>query len=238
MTEVTASDQTVFLRGWQTYRKVLDNNYMFHREVYDCLRQVIRAHAPTPYSFLDIACGDSSASARALKGTPIGHYFGIDISGPALAIARQELSMFTCPVTLIQSDFVDALSNWTKPIDVAWIGQSLHHLETPAKKEFVRHVRRILSGGGVFVIWEPTLFDGENQEGWISRFESGSKPLWSNLIEEDWEAMVSHIRASDHAETSSMWTQLGLDAGFKNADEIYIAPTQLARVYCFYTDDD
>ena len=39
-------DQSWFLRGWRTYRKFLDLNYMFHREVYACLRGVLIAEAP------------------------------------------------------------------------------------------------------------------------------------------------------------------------------------------------
>jgi ubiquinone/menaquinone biosynthesis C-methylase UbiE len=233
MTDVPSTDQTVFLRGWQTYRKVLDNNYMFHREVYECLRQVILRRAPKLFRFLDIACGDASASVRALAGTPIGHYYGIDISGPALAIAKEELAVINCPVTLAQSDFVEAISRWKEPVDVVWIGQSLHHLEAPAKRELMRSVRHILSNEGLFLIWEPTLFDGELQEGWISRFESGSRPLWLNLVDEEWNAMLSHVRASDHAETSRKWQQLGLEAGFRSAAELYTAPTKLARIYCF-----
>lgn len=45
--------------------------------------------------------------------------------------------------------------------------------------------------------------------------------------------MLSHIRASDYAETSANWKQLALDAGFDKAEELYTAPTQLARIYCF-----
>ena len=233
MTEARTTDQSVFLRGWQTYRKVLDNNYMFHREVYDCLRQVILANAPVGYRFLDVACGDASASAKALTGTPVEHYYGIDISGPALEIAQRELAHIGCPVTLRQDDFVEALASWTKPVDVVWIGQSLHHLLAPAKAALMKEIRRILGGAGLFLIWEPTLLEGEAQEGWISRFERGSRPLWSKLDGEDWDAMLSHVRASDHAEPSAIWRQLGLQAGFANAQEIYTSPTELARVYRF-----
>ena len=35
-------DQSYFLTGWRIYRKVLDLNYMLHREVYDTLREAIR----------------------------------------------------------------------------------------------------------------------------------------------------------------------------------------------------
>jgi SAM-dependent methyltransferase len=144
-------------------------------------------------------CGDDPSKMPLLDSMVAG----IDISGPALAIARQELSVIRCPVTLEESDFVDALKRWTKPVDFVWVGQSLYHLETTAKRAFVRSVRRILNEDGLFLISEPTLLDGEAQEGWISRFESGSRPLWSNLTDEDWEAMLSHVRASDRPETSA-----------------------------------
>jgi hypothetical protein len=70
------------------------------------------------YRFLDVACGDASASARALMGTSIEHYYGVDISEPALELARRELSVLRCPITLEKSDFVAALANWTTPLDV------------------------------------------------------------------------------------------------------------------------
>jgi SAM-dependent methyltransferase len=237
-TGLLASDQTVFLHSWRTYRKVLDNNYMFHRQVYDCLRQIILDRARRPYRFLDVACGDASASVRALIGTPIEHYYGVDISRPALEIAHRELLTLSCPVTLEQSDFVAALANWTTPLDVVWVGQSLHHLGTAAKLRFMKHVRRALNDNGLFLIWEPTLLDDEVEEGWISRFERSSRSRWSSLTDEEWSAMLSHVRAADHPETADAWRKLGIEAGFQKAAQIYVGPTQLARVYCYDGRDD
>ena len=87
----TPSDQSYFLTGWQIYRKVLDLNYMNHREVYDTLREAVSA-APPGFVFLDIACGDAAGTARALAGSGVGSYAGIDISRPALDIAARELT--------------------------------------------------------------------------------------------------------------------------------------------------
>ena len=105
MSAVDLSDVTntsalnLFQRDWQTYRKVVENNYMFHREVYRRLRQILM-EAPRPFRFLDIACGDASASVEALKGTRVSHYHGIDLSAPALDLAREVLTTLGCPVTL------------------------------------------------------------------------------------------------------------------------------------------
>src|SRR5579859_7791739 len=90
----------LFQREWQTYRKVVDNNYMFHREVYGRLHQILIEEAPQPYRFLDIACGDASASVNVLRRTRISHYHGIDLSTPALDLAREALRTLRCPVTV------------------------------------------------------------------------------------------------------------------------------------------
>jgi SAM-dependent methyltransferase len=93
-------DQTVFLNQWQTYQKVIANNYMFHRQVYGLLHRILIDDFNKPFRFLDIACGDASAATNALRGTSIKHYYGIDISKPALAIASESLAALGCSVTL------------------------------------------------------------------------------------------------------------------------------------------
>ena len=118
-------------------------------------------------------------------------------------------------------------------MDVVWIGQSLHHLIPSAKITLMRQVHRVLSEAGLFLIWEPTTLEGEDRAGWVTRFEGVSRPLWSSLTNAEWTAMLSHIRGADYQETSERWRAIGREAGFSSAREIFIAPTELARVYCF-----
>ena len=76
---------------WQLYRKVVDNNYLFHREAYARLHQILVDEGSRPFRFLDIACGDARATAGALKGTRVAHYHGIDLSHAALDLASNAL---------------------------------------------------------------------------------------------------------------------------------------------------
>jgi hypothetical protein len=48
---------------------VIERNSMFHREVYGLLHKILITEAPTPFRFLNIACGDAMGSAAALNGT-------------------------------------------------------------------------------------------------------------------------------------------------------------------------
>ena len=153
-TAADASTVAVFQQDWKLYRKMVDNNFLFHREAYGQLHRDLNDGMARPFRFVDIACGDASASAGALEGTRISHYHGIDFSAAALDIARRTLKVLDCPLALEQRDFLEAIADWKQVVDVAWIGLSLHHLLTPEKLAFMRNVRKILAPGGMFLIYE------------------------------------------------------------------------------------
>ena len=222
----------LFQREWQTYRKMVDQNYLFHREVYARLHRILLDEAPSPFRFLDIACGDAGSTADALRGTPIASYYGIDLSRTALDIAGKSLATLRCPVDLREDDFATALHEWHEPIDVAWIGLSLHHFQTPAKLDLMREVHRILRPGGLFLIYENASRDGEDRESWLRRWDE-QKPLWTAYTPEEWNAMMAHVHASDLPETNARWHDLGQQAGFSEARELFVAPSDLFRMYCF-----
>ena len=227
------SSQAVFLRQWQTYRKILKRNYMFHQEVYTILHNLLVEEAVQPFRFLDIACGDASATVNALRGTTVERYYGIDISQPALDLAAEELQGVGCPVVLQNRDFVDALTDWSEPLDVAWIGQSLHHLTSDAKPALMTRIRSMLGDGGLFVTWEPTTREGEDRAGWLKRFQTETRPFWTDMTDGECDAMVDHMRAGDYPETAARWHSLGRDAGFKTSEELFVAPRDLSRMYCY-----
>ena len=229
----TTMSMTLFDKDWHTYSKVVALNYMFHREVYAELRRLLLAETPQSYSFLDLACGDARATVDATAGTPIASYRGVDLSQPALSIAAKTLAALDCRVTLEQRNFVEALANLHETVDVIWIGQSLHHLDRAQKLAAMRDARRLCGQRGLFVIWEPTLLEREDRAAWLARFQSACGPRWTLLEGQEWDAMVEHIRASDHPETVAGWHRLGEEAGFGRIRCIYTPPLQLNRVFCY-----
>jgi hypothetical protein len=96
----------------------------------------------------------------------------------------------------------------------------------------MRKVERLLPPGGLFLIWEPTCFEGEDREGWMERFRQ-MRPQWPAISDEEFAAFESHHRASDFAETALTWRAIAREAGFEQAEEIFTAPNQFARVYLF-----
>ena len=68
---VDAAALAQFQEQWATYRKVVESDYLSHREVGSILRATLNEVFTAPFSFLDIACGDASVMKTALAGTKV-----------------------------------------------------------------------------------------------------------------------------------------------------------------------
>ena len=226
-----ASTVALFQSAWRTYRKMVENNYLFHREAYGALHRFLVEEVDRPFRFLDLACGDASASARALAGTKIVHYHGIDFSAEALKLAAVTLEGLRCPATLEELDFVAAVGDLQRPVDVAWVGLSLHHLRQPEKRAFMARMRSLLGDYGRLLIYENASPDGEDRTRWLKRWDA-QEPVWTACTKAEWDSVSAHVHAADFPETDSTWRRLGRETGFGTMHELFRAPTDLLRLYC------
>ncbi len=227
----TADDaQAMFNKHLTIYRKIVGENLMFHREVYGLLRNLLSEEMPKPFRFLDIACGDASASAAALNGSAIDYYYGIDLSPQSLDLARESLKDLPCPIDLRCCDFVEAMADWSDAVDLVWIGMSLHHLQPEGKVRLMKNVRDQLTRDGLFLIWEPTLLDEENRDEHFDRF-SAYRGVWAALTDEEFATMEAHMRLADFPETADTWMAMGHEAGFSEAEQIFLMPNRFGRVF-------
>ncbi len=222
----------LFQEEWCTYRKLVDNNYLFHAEASHWLNKTLTEERTTPFRLLDLACGDASTTIIALRGTSVAEYVGVDLSLQALEIAKENLRVLKCPSELRHDELGQALENWREPVDVVSISLSLHHFRTPVKLSIMCQVRRILGRDGLFVIYENTSPDAEEREEWMQRWDL-QQPLWKAFSLDEWHAVTSHVHEYDYPETATGWLKLGRDAGFSEAHEVFAAPSNLFRMYCF-----
>jgi SAM-dependent methyltransferase len=208
---------------------MVEENFLFHREVYACLRDVL-ARLEAPFRFLDVGCGDAACTAGALKGSHVACYHGIDLAPEALAVAQVNLAGLPCPVSLEVGDYADALHHRTEPTDVVWIGLSLHHSRHDAKTSVLRDVRRFLMPGGLLLLYENTRREGESRDEWLARWDR-QRPAWTAYDDADWTTMRDHVRSADFPETRSDWHRLGKAAGFREVRDLFVAPTELFTMY-------
>lgn len=223
---------SLFQEEWQTYRKVVEENYFFHREAYATLHKVLVEEVSSPFRFLDIACGDASTTVSALAGTGVSNYRGIDLSETALTLAAHALRALPCPVTLERDDFVEALHDRDLAADVAWIGLSLHHLQSLDKLSAMRDLRLIVGERGKLLIYEPSGPDDDTRMAWLRRWDR-QRAAWAALASAEWRSLRDHSHTNDFPETHITWLTLGYEAGFGRARCLYESPTQLFRLYCF-----
>jgi len=57
--------------------------------------------------------------------------------------------------------------------------------------------------------------------------------LRTTMTSSEWASMVDHMRAADYPETATKWHSLGHEAGFTKTEVVFVAPTEIAQVYCY-----
>jgi ubiquinone/menaquinone biosynthesis C-methylase UbiE len=223
-----------FREQWQVYQKVVDNNYLAHREVRGVLHRQLTEAVGRPFRFLDLACGDASMTVAALEGTPVREYEGIDVSAAALAMAKKIVASLSCPTRLEQHDFVAAMRERTEPADVVYVGLSLHHLPAPeAKRDFLRSVRAVMGQEGLLLIFEPTSLEQETRPAYLERYDAFLHSTWIALTPAEQTILWTHVRTCDYPEQPSTWTQLGHDAGFTRVQDLFTDAAKMHRVFAY-----
>jgi 2-polyprenyl-3-methyl-5-hydroxy-6-metoxy-1,4-benzoquinol methylase len=99
-----------FNQQWNIYQKVLNNNYMGHREIYSILHELLVNYFQQPFTMLELGCGDASFTNQVLLNTCINYYKGIDLSASALEIAKQNMTIVPCNATFTQGDFCEQVT--------------------------------------------------------------------------------------------------------------------------------
>jgi Methyltransferase domain len=157
---VDAAALAQFQQQWATYRKLVESDDLSHRAVGALLRGTLSDVFASPFSFLDIACGDASMMKAALQGTKVRHYHGIDLSQAALELAAANLADVPFAVDLDHRDFVEAMLRRPQHAGAAWCSLSIHHLATDDKLRLMKAIRGATGSRGMFLLYEPTRRDG------------------------------------------------------------------------------
>ncbi len=132
-------------------------------------------------------------------------------------------------VDLDHRDFVEALNDRPEPADFSWIGLSLHHLETAEKIRLMKAIRR--ATGRMLMIYEPARRNNEDRETFIASFLAAAKLDWQALTDEQWSDIATHVATYDLPETAAGWLDVGRQAGFSEARELFVDPSGFLRVF-------
>ncbi len=218
-------------KQWQLYAKVEALNYFHHREVYALLGQFL-SRISRPFSLLDLGCGDAGFLAKALEGTTIFRYTGVDLAKMALTLAKKNLARLQCEHSLMEKDFYEVVREAEIEAEVIWIGLSFHHLPLPQKVKFLGLIRKILPDGGYLLMYEPTLLEDENRDQFLERCQQVSKSLWVDLTIAEREKILEHIVTYDFPEKLSTLDHIGRQQGFSSLSLLYQNPEKIFALVC------
>lgn len=203
-----------FFAAWRTYRKIVDTNYMYHREIGERIEETLRsAFGDGGFSVLDLGCGDASTFAPRLARLRPSRYVGVDLSQTALGLAAENLQALHCPVELRREDLLTAVAEGDERFDLIHTSFALHHLPTERKGAFFRHAAARLTARGMVLLTDVMREEQESLPVYFGRYTSWLRSDWELLTEEEREATCAHLTANDLPETFSTLAALAQSAG-------------------------
>lgn len=210
-----------FFNAWTVYSTALDNNYMFHNEIFHAIGNLLSQYfTEKTYKLVDLGCGDASFLARAIKNTGIDDYTGYDLSQPALEIAAQNIKPLGCEMTLIQDDFMAGLAQTNRRYDVIFTSFAVHHLDTAEKAKFFQLARAALADDGFLLLVDTMRDPDQTLPDYLDAYCQWLESTWDKLDPEQKASACQHIRNNDLPETESTLRELAMTAGFTDSQTI------------------
>ena len=212
----------IFMKSWSVYQEVIENNYMFHREITQTVKSSLDAsRGHDLIRILDLGCGDASMALPMLSVEKVLTYVGCDLSQPALDIAHQNLVAKGIPHQCICDDMLQvATEQHDESIDLVLSSYALHHLNALQKQQIVRDVFRMLKPGGCFVLIDIFREAEEDRPAYMRNYMGYLRANWKNLSKNSQDLIVDHATEYDFPETSEFYTTLCRKNGFKKAERI------------------
>ena len=212
----------MFLRSWQLYRKVIQHDYMYHREITAKVANYLACYAPAHQLILvDLGCGDASMALPLLPAIRFSKYIGCDLSESALAVAREQLDAQRISYQLFNEDMHTTIAHLEEAsVDVVFSSFAMHHLDPLNKEEMVRQAYRILKPGGRFILVDVFREGQESRDETLTHYNQQIARGWMALNESEVAMIIDHSTHFDYPEPAEFYERCALSAGFSSAENL------------------
>ena len=188
-----------FFQTWTLYQTIVQNNCMEHREIGTALRSVFESLEPG-FTVLDLGCGDSSMAIMALEGLHVSSYTGVDLTAPALDIARANYTG-SYPATWVHANMVDFIAACDQHFDVILTSFAMHHLPADTKQTWLAEIAKHLTPRGQLVLVDTCCPVGMSRDETIQLYLDYIAH-WP-LTDLDKDAIAQHMWSSDFPESDA-----------------------------------
>jgi len=208
-------DLELFQKNWSTYETIIDENYMFHREINQGIQSLVSNYfGQTPVTVLDLGCGDASSIEKTLKGLNIEYFCGYDLSALALKSAESNVAKVVAKYDLHCQDMLEGVAKMRTQFDLVLSSYSLHHLDLDDKVLFFSLVHRTLKNSGMFILVDTVKDEKQSLGEYYDDYLGYACQHWNELRPDELKRVSEHVRSSDYPESTATLEKMGDDAGF------------------------
>jgi SAM-dependent methyltransferase len=210
----TKAATAIFTRSWSLYDLLTAHNYMFHREIYAEVKDLLAQRSDEgKYRLLDLGCGNARYLAPCLSHTSPAAYEGVDLSEAALAEARAYLAGLPSQILLTHGDLLEAVESTTETWDVIFTGFAIHHLSSEEKQRFFCAAGSRLSEHGWLILVDVVRAEGQDRESYLDGYLKFMREAWTEVPADQLEEACTHVRDHDYPECLSTLRQMAKTAG-------------------------
>jgi SAM-dependent methyltransferase len=212
---MTAAEPTaIFTRSWSLYDLLTEYNYMFHREIYKEVEDLLKLRVDQGhYRLLDLGCGNARYLAPCLKQVTPAIYEGVDLSEAALTEARGHLGELPGQVILTRGDLLEAVESTGRTWDVIFTGFAIHHLMPDEKARFFRAAGRCLSEKGWLILVDVVREENQDRKSYLDGYLEFMREKWTEVPQHQLEEACTHVRDHDYPECLSTLRGMAGEAG-------------------------
>jgi hypothetical protein len=221
----------LFTKSWKAYQAIIEHDYLWHSMAATALNQWLSERFGTDFSFsfVDLACGDSSTTAGVLQNFPNVNYTGVDSSSQALNEASRNTSQMTHQ-RLVKSDYLDFLGTGHEKYDVIYIGLAAHHLGLENLDRFFNLICNRLNPGGAFIAYETFLLPDETLDEHKKRLSLMIRYFWSAMSPGYRQTVVEHVAVNDRPVSIADWNEKVTNAGLTTTQVLMNSPDRLCSM--------
>lgn len=210
-----------YFEEWHPYDLLIKHNHMRHREMIECLNRYSPHSQKRPLRVLDLGCGNAYVAQKALAHLKALNYTGIDLSGGALASARQNLGGLPWEIDLIEGEILSLLKLQDKTFDLVIAGFSLHHFSEETNLAILKEIKRLLETDGSFYLYDVITREDETHHEFNQRLLAGLEIELPEMPSTINRSIRDHIENNDFPVSTPVWQQLAKEAGFTNLKREY-----------------
>ncbi|SCY55749.1 class I SAM-dependent methyltransferase [Nitrosospira sp. Nsp13] len=211
----------IFTRSWSLYDLLTEYNYMFHREIYRKIEDILKLRGDQGhYRLLDLGCGNARYLAPCLKQAVPVIYEGVDLSEAALAEASGYLAELPGQVFLTRGDLLEAIESTEKTWDVIFTGFAIHHLAPDEKARFFHAAGRCLAENGWLILVDVVREENQDRKSYLDGYLKFMRETWTKVPKDQLEEACAHVHDHDYPECLSTLREMASEAGLHSTQLI------------------